>query len=114
MLLLKAARQFEPLDVGMARAAYLEALSTALFAGRLAIAGGAREVAEAARWAPPSLQPACGPDLMLDGLALLITEGYAAGTPVLKRALRAFRSEHISNVEGMRWTWLPSLVAVIA
>jgi len=113
VLLLKAARQFEPLDIGMARATYLEALSTALFAGRLAIGGVAREVAEAARWAPPSPQPARGPDLLLDGLALLITEGYAAGTPVLKRALQAFRSGHISDVEGMRWTWLASYAAVI-
>jgi hypothetical protein len=61
LLLLKAARQFEPFDIRMARATYLEALSTALFAGRLAIGGGAREVAEAARWAPLSPQPAGGP-----------------------------------------------------
>jgi DNA-binding CsgD family transcriptional regulator len=113
LLLLKAARQFEPLDVGMARATYLEALSTALFAGRLAIGGGAREVAEAVRWAPPSPQPARGPDLLLDGLTLLIAEGYAAGTPVLKRALNTFRSGHISDVEGTRWTWLASFAAVI-
>jgi hypothetical protein len=114
LLLLKAARQFEPLDVGMARATYLEALSTALFAGRLAIGGGVREVAEAARWAPPSPEPGSGPDLLLDGLALLITEGYDAGIPVLKRALQAFRSGRISTVEGMRWTWLASYAAVIA
>jgi hypothetical protein len=59
LLMLKAARQFEPLDLGMARVRYLEALSTAVFAGRLAVGGGAREVAEAARWAPasPSWEP---------------------------------------------------------
>jgi hypothetical protein len=113
LLMLKAARQFEPLDAGMARATYLEALSTAVFAGRLAVGGGAREVAEAARWAPASPQPAGGPDLLLDGLALLITEGYAAGTPVLKRALRAFRSEHISHVEAMPWAWLAHHAALI-
>ena len=61
----------------------------------------------------PSPQPAGGPDLLLDGLALLITEGYAAGTPVLKRALQAFRSEHISNVEAMPWAWLVSHAALI-
>jgi DNA-binding CsgD family transcriptional regulator len=112
-LLLKAARQFEPFDVGMARATYLEALGAALFAGRLAIGGGAREVAEAARWAPDAPRPEWGPDLLLDGLALLITEGYAAGTPVLNRALQAFCSEHISDVAGMRWTWLACYAAVI-
>jgi hypothetical protein len=113
LLLLKAARQFEPLDVGMARATYLEALSTAVFAGRLAIGGGAREVAEAVRWAPLSPHPACAPDLLLDGLALLITRAHAAGTPVLKRALQAFRSRPISSVEGMQWSWLASQAAVI-
>jgi DNA-binding CsgD family transcriptional regulator len=113
LLMLKAARQFEPLDAGMARATYLEALSTAMYAGRLAIGGGAREVAEAVRWAPASPQPAGGPDLLLDGLALLITEGYAAGAPVLKRALQAFSSEYISNVEAIPWAWLASHAAVI-
>jgi len=112
-LLLKAARQFEPLDPAMARQTYLEALSAALFAGHLGVGSGAREVAEAARWAPPAPHPAGGPDLLLDGLALLITEGYATGVPVLKRALRAFRSERISNVEGMRWAWFASHTAVI-
>jgi hypothetical protein len=52
VLMLKAARQFEPIDIEMARVTYLEALSTAVFAGRLAVGGGAREVAEAARAAP--------------------------------------------------------------
>jgi hypothetical protein len=51
--------------------------------------------------------------IRLDGLALLITEGYAAGTPVLKQALKAFRSEPISSAEGMQWSWLASHAAVI-
>jgi DNA-binding CsgD family transcriptional regulator len=113
LLMLKAARQFEPLDVGMARLTYLEALSTAVSAGRLAVGGGAREVAEAVRWAPASPQPASGPDLLLAGLALLITEGYAAGTPVLKRALQAFLSEHVSHVEAMPWAWLAYVAALV-
>ena len=112
-LLLKAARQFEPLDPAMARQTYLEALSAAVFVGRLGVGSGPREVAEAARWAPPAPEPAGGPDLLLDGLALLITEGYAAGVPVLKRAVRAFRSGRISNVEGMRWAWFASYAALI-
>src|SRR5258705_2270636 len=113
-LLLKAARQFEPVNPGTARETYLEALGAALGAGRLGVGGGVREVAEAARWAPPAPQPARGPDLLLDGLALLITEGYAAGVPVLKRALRAFRNGHISHLEGLRWLWPVINVAVIA
>ena len=51
-LLLKAARQFEPLDPQLARETYLDALAAATSAGRLALGGGMREVAEAARAAP--------------------------------------------------------------
>jgi DNA-binding CsgD family transcriptional regulator/tetratricopeptide (TPR) repeat protein len=104
-LLLKAARQFEPLDVQLARKAYLEALSAALFAGRLALGGGVREVAEAARSAPPPPRPARAPDLLLDGLALVITEGYPAAVPMLKEAVSAFNSADVSGEEGLRWLW---------
>ncbi len=103
-LLLKAAKSLEPLDVRLARETYLEALSAALFAGRLALGGGAREVAEAARAAPPPPQPARAPDLLLDGLALVITEGYPAGAPMLKQAVSAFRAD-VSREEGLRWGW---------
>ena len=60
-LLLKAARQFEPLDPRLARETYLDALAAATFAGRLALGGGMREVAEAARMAPPPPGPRAGP-----------------------------------------------------
>ncbi len=104
-LLLKAAKSLELLDVRLARETYLEALFAALFAGRLALGGGVREVAEAARAAPPPPQPGRAPDLLLDGLALVITEGYPAGAPMLKRAVSAFRSADVSGVEGLRWMW---------
>ena len=104
-LLLKAARSLELLDVRLARETYLEALFAVLFAGRLALGGGAREVAEAALAAPRPPQPAGAPDLLLDGLALVITEGYPAGAPMLKQAVSAFRSMDISGEEGLRWAW---------
>ena len=104
-LLLKAARQFEPLDSRLARETYLDALSAAIFAGRLALGGGLREVAEAAR-AAPSPGPVRGPDLLLDGLALLICEGYSAGAPVLRQAVSAFRGTDVSREERLRWLWL--------
>ena len=104
-LLLKAARGLELLDVRLARETYLEALSAALFAGRLALGGGAREVAEAARAAPPPPGAARASDLLLDGLALVITEGYPAGAPMLKQAVSAFRGADVSSEEGLRWGW---------
>ena len=45
-------------------------------------------------------------DLLLDGLALLITEGHTAATPTLRKALTAFHSEEIGTEEGLRWLWL--------
>ncbi len=56
-LLLKAARQFEPLEPGLAREIYLDALFAALSAGRLAFGSGVPEVAVAARAAPPPQKP---------------------------------------------------------
>ncbi len=109
-LLLSAARRLEPLDAGLARQTYLEALTAALFVGRLSPAVG--DVAIAARMAPAPPGPARAPDLLLDGLALLVTEGYAAGTPALRRALLAFRSQGISAEEGLSWLWLAGLAAM--
>src|SRR5580658_1313309 len=112
-LLLKAARQFEPLDPRLARETYLDALSAAIFAGRLALGGGMREVAEAVHTAPPPPGPLRGPDLLLDGLSLVICEGYSAGAPVLRQAINAFRGTDVSREEGLRWLWLACRAALI-
>ena len=45
-------------------------------------------------------------DLLLDGLALLAREGYVAGAPALKVALRAFRDEPLPEEDELRWLWL--------
>jgi DNA-binding CsgD family transcriptional regulator len=105
-LLLKAARRLEPLDAGLARETYLDALSAAMLAGPLAGGVDVLEAAEAARAAPPPPQPVRATDLLLDGLAVLITEGHAAATPILRRALRAFRGEGLAREEELRWLWL--------
>ena len=112
-LLLKAARRLEPLDVRLARETYLEAFSAAVFAGRLALGGGVREVAQAARDAPPSPRPPRPPDLLLDGLAMLVTEGYSAGVPALKQAVSAFRGRDVSREEGLRWLGLAANAAAL-
>src|SRR5215467_8954498 len=109
-LLLEAARRLEPLDPGLARETYLEAFAAALSADRLVRGGDAREIAAAvltAAWEPATR--AC--DLLLDGLALLTREGYVAGAPALKAALRAFRDEPLSEEEQLRWLWLACRIA---
>jgi DNA-binding CsgD family transcriptional regulator len=110
-LLLRAAKRLAPLDVNVARDTYLEAIFAALFAGRLGEAGGVLAAAEAARSAPPALQPPRAADLLLDGYALTITDGYAVGAPILQRAVRAFGSEDTTTDEVLRFAFLASYAA---
>jgi DNA-binding CsgD family transcriptional regulator len=77
-----------------------------MFVGRLADEVGVPEVAQAALRAPMPAQPPQAADLLLDGLALLITEGYTMGTPILKRAVSAFLGDEISREQALRWLWL--------
>jgi DNA-binding CsgD family transcriptional regulator len=99
--------------VDVARETYLEALGAAVFAGSLA--GGTRvpEVASAARAASPPARPPRPLDLLLDGLALLISEGHRAGAPTLRRAVIAFRGGDIAPGEGLRWMWLAARAAAL-
>jgi DNA-binding CsgD family transcriptional regulator len=102
-LLMKAARELEAVDPDLARATYLEALSAARFAGPLGRGAGVVEVSEAALAGPQPPQPPRPPDLLLQGLAVLFTEGYAAGPPILKEALSAFRREIVLPPREARW-----------
>jgi len=106
LLLLKAAQRFEPLDAMLARETYLEALWAAMFVGRLASSADLLEVAQAARAAPASPQPPRAPDLLLDGWAKVLTQGYPAGAPTLKLGLSMFRSESLSTEDELRWLQL--------
>jgi DNA-binding CsgD family transcriptional regulator len=113
-LLLAAAKRLESLDAALARETYLDAFSAALFAGRLARGGSVREVAEAvlaADWGDSSRRSPLACDLLLDGLAVLTTRGYAAAAPTLKRALLAFRDEPMSEADTLRWLWLACRIA---
>ena len=112
-LLLRAAKRLQPLDPRLARETYLDAWSAALFAGRFARAGGLDEVSREARSAPPAAEPARASDLLLDGYALLLTDGRAAATPLLQQAVKAFASERASAEEVLRWGWLATVAAVI-
>ena len=130
-LLVTAARRLADVDPGLSRATYLDALSAAIFAGRLASPdGGVLAVARAAASAPlPGASGAPGAlrasrvpealeapeapgtsggprasDLLLDGMTGYYNEGVAAGVPVLRRSLGAFGDR--SADEGLRWLWL--------
>ena len=108
-LLLEAAKRLEPLDGALARETYLDAFAAALFADRLTRGSGVREIAEAvlaADWGESSRRSPRACDLLLEGIAVVTIDGYAAGAPTLKRALRAFRDEPMSDEDALRWLWL--------
>ncbi len=103
-LLLKAAKRLEPLKLELARETYLSAWAAAAFAERFG-AGNLPEVSRAARALPPT-PPQRPLDLLLDGLALLVTDGRAIAAPTLRRAASVFASERVPTEEGLRWGWL--------
>ncbi|MGA7419264.1 MAG: hypothetical protein WBW80_14815, partial [Acidimicrobiales bacterium] len=90
-LLLAAAQHLEIHDPRRAREIYLDGMTAALFAGKLASSGNARDVAKAVLAAPHPPGPPSASDLLLQGLALLVAEGPVDGTPVFRQAPDAFR-----------------------
>jgi ATP/maltotriose-dependent transcriptional regulator MalT len=111
-LLLAAARRFESLDVNLARETYLDTFSAALFGARLSESIGVRDVGEAARTAPRQTDhDATVADLLLDGLVAL-TDEYAAGIPLCRKALQKLSEEGVSPQERLRWLWQGCVVAL--
>jgi DNA-binding CsgD family transcriptional regulator len=91
--LLTAGRELEPLDVDLARATYLEAWANALAAGQLAAVGTLRHVSRASRNGPPPAHEPSPSDLLLDGLAQLVTDGLSTAKPLLRQAVTGFRDD---------------------
>jgi DNA-binding CsgD family transcriptional regulator len=104
-LLLAAAERLTDLDPQLARETYFEALSASIYAGRLAGSDGSGvlEAALAARKAPPAPDPPRAVDLLLDGLAVRFSEGYAAAAPLLKHMVREFRRQDAEGTADLRW-----------
>jgi DNA-binding CsgD family transcriptional regulator len=112
LLLLQAARKLERLDVRVSRDTYLDAWTAGLFAGRLASAGGSLlDVSRAAAAAPKPADPPLPCDLLLDGLALVFTDGRPTAAPVLTQAVAAFASTEVSVEDMCRWGFLASRAA---
>ena len=100
-LLVGAAKRFEPLDAAHARATHLKALGAAIWAG----SDGLLEAARAARAAPGGPEPPRAVDILLDALAIRVTDGYAAAAPALRRALDAVLALEVDDDVG-HWLWL--------
>jgi DNA-binding CsgD family transcriptional regulator len=99
-LLLSAAKRLQPLDAELGRSTHLAAVSAAMWAGD---SGAMLAAAEAAR----TLAPGSGPvAVVLDALAVRLTEGYAAGAPGLERALQVVLEISAPTRDVGRWLWL--------
>jgi len=105
-LLLSAACRLEPLNAPLARETHLEALAAAMYVGDRFMPGGARQAAGAARAAPPAPDPPRPVDVVLDALALLLTEGYPAAAPAMKQALDLLLALDADTDQARRWRFL--------
>jgi len=108
--LLNAARQLETIDARLARETYLDAMSAALFAGRLAGDCGLLEVSRAALAATRVMSAPTPADLLLDGLATQYSVGFEKGLPAVRAALSSWGVD-TDVEEEVRWTLLACLAA---
>ena len=108
-LLFKAAKRLEPLDLDLARETYVDAWQAAFFAGYLAGVGDLLEVSLAARALPAPTHPPRLVDLVLDGFALLGTDGPAAAAPVLRQATSALAGPDTPQEEILRWGFVATV-----
>jgi DNA-binding CsgD family transcriptional regulator len=103
-LLLDAARQLEPLDLELARETYGQAFTAAMFGGADS-ADDLLAAGRAVRTLPGPAGRARAVDALLDGIAILVTEGRAAAGPTLLRAASAFAGNDVPVAECLRWGW---------
>ena len=100
-LLLQAARRLEPFDLQLARETYMTAFNAALNRGHFAGEDVLPEICRAVRALPSPPGAPLPLDLLLDGLALLGTDGRAAAIPTLQRAAKAHTDMRAEDV--LRW-----------
>ncbi|WP_240809861.1 AAA family ATPase [Actinomadura sp. WMMA1423] len=106
-LLLTAAQRLEPFDMDLARETYLIAWGTAALIA--AHSDSLVAISEAMRALPAPQGAPDALDLVLEGYALLVTEGRAAAAPALRRALAALADLPVREV--LKWGWVANGVS---
>jgi DNA-binding CsgD family transcriptional regulator len=109
-LLLKAAKRLESVDAELSRTTYLDAISAAIFSGRLADNGGILDVARAISSMPRVPAPSLA-DLLLEGLSTFFIEGNAAALPGLRRAVETARYDR-THGDQLRCLWQAGVAAL--
>jgi DNA-binding CsgD family transcriptional regulator len=106
-ILMSAADKVQAVDLNLTRETYLDAWAAALYGGEAA-ADTLVAVSGAAMGLPPSENPRPS-DMLLEGLATLITAGRIAAAPILRRAIAAFAAADTPVEQGLRWGWLAAV-----
>jgi DNA-binding CsgD family transcriptional regulator len=104
LLLLAAARELEPFDLDLARETHLVAWNAAVTAGYLGGRAILVEICRSAQGLAPSTGTPRPLDLLLEGVALVTTDGHAAATPSLRRAVKASAEMAIDDV--LHWGFM--------
>jgi hypothetical protein len=111
-ILVEAARSMVPLDLTLARQALFGALEAAVFLQPATRGPLLREIAHQVIAAPRTEASPINPaDFILDGYAVLITDGYPSGAPLLKRAIGAMLSDEPDPAADLRLYGLAALAA---
>jgi DNA-binding CsgD family transcriptional regulator len=102
-LLRRAAQRFEPVDAGLARETYLEAISASIVGSRLDGPDGVRAVAAAALAGPVAPPPAQPSDALLDGVVTWLADGTTL--PALRTAVDRYAHAPLTD-RRTSMTWL--------
>jgi DNA-binding CsgD family transcriptional regulator len=115
-LLLSAAQRLERFDPRLARETHLEALTAAVWASGPESRDVIHKAAKAALAAPTGDDSPTTSDLLLDSLALRVTDGYEAAVPALRLALAAVRDHDIGtdDVDSLMWLAVNRFAGIIA
>jgi DNA-binding CsgD family transcriptional regulator len=109
-LLMIAAKGLEPFDLSLARETYLTAWGAAEISGSLG-RGILLEICRAVQALPPPAGDPLPLELLLDGCALLVTDGHAAAAPNLQRAAHALTDMPLEDV--LRWGWMATFASCL-
>jgi DNA-binding CsgD family transcriptional regulator len=102
-LLFNAARQMEAFDTEAARQTYLVTWVAAVFAGQLDQSGELERICRTIQALAPRPGAPRALDLLLGGLARLVTDGRSEAAPMLQRAAKALVDLPVEDV--LRWGW---------